>query len=84
MYIGLYVARSIHNGVRTYFRGYMPFITKLGILNLSTKFTEFGLKNKSEYQSGLKILSFGFSTVGYFLTYPFEIVNMRMSAEMES
>jgi hypothetical protein len=60
----------------------MPFISKLGILNLSTKITEFGIKNKSELQNGLKILNFGFSTVGYFLTYPFEIVNMRMSAEV--
>lgn len=61
----------------------MPFIGKLGILNLSSKFTEFGLKSRSEYQSAMKILNFGFATVGYFLTYPLEVVNIRMSAEVD-
>jgi hypothetical protein len=60
----------------------MPFITKLGLLNLSTKLTEVGIDN-SENKSGLRILSFGFSTLGYFLTYPLEIVNMRISAQIE-
>lgn len=49
----------------------MPFISKVGILNLSAKFTEFGLKKKAESQNALKMLNLGFSTVGYFLTYPF-------------
>lgn len=61
----------------------MPFITKMGLLNMSTKVTEIAMKNRPEGKEGKTVLMFGFATLGYFLTYPLELVNIRMSTEVE-
>lgn len=58
----------------------MPFIAKMGLLNMSTKVTEIAMKSRPEGKEGLAVLTFGFATLGYFLTYPLELVNIRMSA----
>lgn len=76
---------AIHHGSKSYFRGFMPFISKTALVTAVSKVSDLGLADSIDRNTWgtTDWLSVGFGALGYAVLYPLEIINLHMSAEVE-
>lgn len=81
----IHSGEAIHHGFRSYFRGFIPFISKSAIVTAASRVTDVSLADSPGHRlwATTDWLSVGFGLLGYAVLYPLEIVNLHMSAEVE-
>lgn len=83
--LAIYSGEAVHHGFKSYFRGFIPFISKSALVTAASKITDVGLPDSSNQHiwGTTDWLSVGFGVMGYAVLYPLEIISLHMSAEVE-